>query len=310
MSDIGQLCPICQSEAAADFWTKYGKRPTVAGQGIEVLVRPKIYRCLSCGFRFTYPSPRPELLNAAYAAAGTQVWPDDSLNAICRDYPNRIQRICQYALTPSVLDIGCYTGEFLSHFPRDWAKAGIEPSGSAASVAQDRDIRIIGNDFFGTPIESGVYGVITAMNIIEHMPDPGAFIRKAADSLGGGGILVIETGDVHSRYARLMGEHWGYYHLPEHVSFFSREALVKLMQRSGLEIVENRSNLFFKKPWGVKGRLWHLRELAYAIASAIGWKTYKRFIVRERRPDTVRYALYRDHMLVIGRKNGFDHYKA
>ena len=302
MSDIGQLCPVCQFEAEADFWTKYGQCPTVAGQRIEVLVRPKIFRCLSCGFQFTYPSPRPEILNEAYATAGTQVWPDDPLNVIRRDYRNRIHRICQYALTPSVLDIGCYTGEFLSHFPYDWTKTGIEPSESAAAVAQDRDIRIIGNDFFGTPIESGTYGVITAMNIIEHMPDPGAFIRRAADSLGDGGILVIETGDVHSRYARLMGEYWGYYHLPEHVSFLSREVLVKLMQQSGLEIVENRSNLFFKKPWGVKVGLWHLRELAYAIGSAIGWTAYKRLIAREGRPDTVRYALYRDHMLVIGRK--------
>lgn len=309
MFGIGRLCFVCHSEAAADFWTKYGKCPTVAGQGIEILVRPKIFRCLSCGFRFTYPSPRPELLNAAYAAAGTHVWPDDPLNAICRDYPNRIQRICQYALTSSVLDIGCYTGEFLSHFPRDWSKSGIEQSGAAASVAQDRDVRIIGNDFFQTPIEPGAYGVITAMNVIEHMPDPGVFIRRAADSLGDGGILVIETGDVRSRYARLMGEYWGYYHLPEHVSFFSREVLVKLMQRSGLEIIENRSNLFFKKPWGVRSRLWHLRELVYATVSAISWKIYKRLIVQEERPSTVRYALYRDHMLVIGRKNGSDDHK-
>ena len=152
------------------------------------------------------------------------------------------------------------------------------------------------------PLESGIYGVITAMNIVEHMPDPAAFIRRAADALSDGGILVIETGDVHSRYARLMGEYWGYYHIPEHVSFFPRELLENVMRQSRLEIVESGSNAFFKKPRGSKVWLWHLRELAYAISSAIGWTIYKRLTGRRQQPETVRYTLYRDHMLVIGRK--------
>ena len=302
MSDLGQHCPICQSLAAAEFWTKYGRYPTVAGQPIKVLERPEIYSCPSCGFRFTYPSPLPEALNEAYAAAGTQVWPDAPQNPIRRNYRKRIQRICHYAEKQSVLDIGCYTGEFLSYFPNDWAKAGIEPSESAATVARNRRIKLIGDDFFKMPLQSGIYGVITAMNIVEHMPDPAAFIRRAANALSDGGILVIETGDVHSRYARLMGEYWGYYHIPEHVSFFPRELLENVMRQSRLEIVESKSNAFFKRPRGPKVWLWHLRELAYAISSAIGWTIYKRLTGRRQQPETVRYTLYRDHMLVIGRK--------
>lgn len=302
MSDLGQHCPICQSLAAAEFWTKYGKCPTVARQPIEVLGRPKIHGCRSCGFRFTHPSPSPAILDEAYAAAGTHVWPDAPQNPILRDYRNRIQRICHYAERKSVLDIGCYTGEFLSHFPDDWTKAGIEPSELAVTVARQRDIRVIGEDFFTIPIESGLYGVITAMNIVEHVPDPGAFIRRAANALGDGGILVIETGDVHSRYARLMREYWGYYHIPEHVSFFPREVLENVMRQYQLEIVESRSNLFFKKPWGTKGWLWRLREVAYAICSAIGWTAYTRLTGQRGQPEAVRYALFKDHMLVIGRK--------
>ncbi len=295
-------CPLCGQSGKQAFWTKYGRDPSIARQPINLGRRPSILTCEVCQFRFTTPVVGDEVVRRYYLKADTSVWPDDPRNVVRRDYRNRILRVCQYAPKPSILEIGCYTGEFLSHFPPGWAKAGIELSESAAELARGRDVEIIGADFFETSIEPGSFGVISAMNIIEHVPDPGAFIRKAIDCLCVGGVLLIETGDVHSRYARFMGEYWGYYHLPEHVSFFSREILVGLMQQYGLEIIESKSNLFFKRPWGFKGWIWHLREVGLAASSAIGWATYKRLANREKGPDVVRYALFKDHMLVVGRK--------
>ena len=127
-------CPLCGESGNQAFWTKYGRDPSIAGQPVSLDRRPTILTYEKCGFRFTTPVVGDDVIRRYYLKADAGVWPDDPRNVVCRDYRNRIQRICDYAITPSVLDIGCYTGEFLAHFPDDWTKAGIELSDSATAA--------------------------------------------------------------------------------------------------------------------------------------------------------------------------------
>jgi hypothetical protein len=56
-----------------------------------------------------------------------------------------------------------------------------------------------------------------------------------------GGRLVLSTGDVGSLLARLCGARWHLYTIPEHLFFYSRESLRRLLQGHGFEVEELRA---------------------------------------------------------------------
>jgi SAM-dependent methyltransferase len=288
-------CPLCGSPAVKVFPTCYGREPYIAGQRIRLGHQSWVLNCEACDFKFTNPVPDAGIIRAAYKSAGTNVWREDPQNSIRRDYGYRVEALIRSAPEKSILDVGCYTGAFLNEFPDDWGKFGIEMSDAAADVATARGVNVLGSDFFHTPVPSEGFGAIAAMNIIEHVPDPVAFIKRALGFLRTGGVLLIETGDWRSPFARVMGDCWFYYHTPEHMSFFSHRGLVKLLSVDSVEILESRSKLFHKRPVGMRSWASHLRWLLRALK-------FRLFRRRSENRDEVPWVSHRDHVLVIVRK--------
>jgi hypothetical protein len=73
--------------------------------------------------------------------------------------------------------------------------------------------------------------------VLEHLPDPLAALARARELLADGGRLVIETQDVESRAARLLGRRWHHYKHAEHLVHFSPATLRRALEHSGLESV-------------------------------------------------------------------------
>jgi hypothetical protein len=83
---------------------------------------------------------------------------------------------------------------------------------------------------------SGRFDVITAFDVIEHVPDPHAFTRAVAERLEPGGVWLLSTPDVESLTARLFGRRWHFYY-PYHLSYFGPSTLGRLAEHHGLRIV-------------------------------------------------------------------------
>jgi 2-polyprenyl-3-methyl-5-hydroxy-6-metoxy-1,4-benzoquinol methylase len=99
----------------------------------------------------------------------------------------------------SLLDVGAATGFFLDIARTDgFTVAGVEISEFAAQKGRDKGIEMT----TGTLDQvSGTYDVISMLDLIEHVTDPRAELKKAHALLAEHGLLVINTPDAGSPYA-------------------------------------------------------------------------------------------------------------
>lgn len=170
-----------------------------------------------------------------------------------------------------VLDVGCAAGALGALLKRDDPRvfvAGIEAHEPAAARAQ-----AVLDELWGVDIETwepparyrGWFDRVVFGDVLEHLLDPEAAVRKAAALLRPGGAIVASIPNVRwlpiVRDLTLRGE-WTY--RPDgvldetHLRFFTRRSMIALFERCGLQIEQCRPA--FSTHWGVVGVL--LRLLA------------------------------------------------
>ena len=137
----------------------------------------------------------------------------------------------------SWLDIGCGSGYLLRRVQdADFHALGIEPGGWGQIAAAHKNVNI--TQGFLTPNTFGRhFDVISATDVVEHLPDPVNFLKLMASYLEHHGYIVIAIPFADSLEARLMGSHWDMVEPPTHSQFFSRNSLKLALQQAGLEAV-------------------------------------------------------------------------
>jgi SAM-dependent methyltransferase len=151
----------------------------------------------------------------------------------------RLRRIARLAASPGRLfEIGCGTGVFLDEArAAGWQVAGIEVSAYAAAAARDRGLAVqaVGIEALAPPAASA-YDCVVLWDVVEHLRDPAGALRAAVRLLKPGGVLALSTGDLGSWCARLSGVRWHLFNLPEHLYFFTRPALARLVDAAGAQV--------------------------------------------------------------------------
>ncbi len=136
-----------------------------------------------------------------------------------------------------LLDVGCAMGYCIAEaMGRGWDSYGIDVSSyaiSRADAAIKPRIRIATIGEMKFPKE--YFDRITMLDVLEHLKDPRRDLMRLRSFLTDTGRLVIATGDSSSVFARLMGSHWMFYNPPQHLFFFNRPTLTRLLQESGYE---------------------------------------------------------------------------
>lgn len=133
-----------------------------------------------------------------------------------------------------LLDVGCAYGYCVEAAQRHFVASGIDVSRHAVDIARRR-----GLDCCVATLEnyrpSTTFDVITMLDCIEHLPQPQHDARAARELLRPGGIVVVTTGDVESLYARFAGKHWRLMTPPQHLHFFSKRTLSRLLESVGFK---------------------------------------------------------------------------
>ena len=211
----------------------------------------RIVRCTECGLVYTLPrlpSARIlEMYQVGYwrSAEASNFGYTDYLrdrNRYLRTFRLRSKVIDRYKPSAGrVLDIGCAAGFFLKVMKeKGWETTGVEISASMADFA--RTELELNNVLTGTlekqQFEAESFDVITLWDVIEHLEDPRAVLATAKRLLKKDGVLVLETQNVESVFARLMGRRWHHYKFEEHLWHFSPKTLTALLGLESFSVAE------------------------------------------------------------------------
>lgn len=137
-----------------------------------------------------------------------------------------------------LLDVGAATGFFLKLArDRGWNVSGLEISAYAVERAHEAGLAVTQGSIETAPWQVPMFEAITMFDVIEHVPDPHAFLARAVSLLKPGGVIAINTPDAGSLWAKVFGRRWHAIAPPEHLGYFNSANLRKLLQETGLEVV-------------------------------------------------------------------------
>jgi 2-polyprenyl-3-methyl-5-hydroxy-6-metoxy-1,4-benzoquinol methylase len=210
-----------------------------------------LVQCDHCGLVYVSPRPDPEALYALYGenyfhnddsgSVGYTNYIADERN-IRKTFDRRLKRLERFIQPGRLLDIGCAAGFFISEADRrGWQVQGMDVSSFAANYARETfGLDVQQGSVLALDYPAGEYDMVTMWDVIEHVPDPMAHIEKAAELLRSGGVFALATPDVDSLPARLTGKRWvGYKLSEEHVYYFSRDSLTKMLDKAGFDVVDS-----------------------------------------------------------------------
>ena len=225
LADSNIACPICAGAAVG--WTEKRGYPIV--------------RCQACGSAFIPAESVPDDLESLYSAEYFQGKKGTGYPGYLRDvallernFSRRLRWIESSHRPGRLLDVGAALGVFLKvAHARGWDPVGVEIAADCAREASRlAQVPVIAGSFPHVDLP-GSFDVITMFDVIEHMRDPLDSFRGAAAALRPGGVLVVETGDIASAYARFIGRRWHYLDPPQHIFYFTASALIDALRASG-----------------------------------------------------------------------------
>ena len=159
----------------------------------------------------------------------------------------RRMRLVRRHLPPRarILDVGCAAGYFLRVAQREGHDVhGVEMSAAIAGEA----VRALGEQrvHVGTLDDAitakghapASFDLVTLWDVVEHVPEPQPLLRTIRGLLKPGGRLLLETQNVASRWARLLGRRWHHYKHDEHLYHFDPATIRRLLDDCGFEVLE------------------------------------------------------------------------
>ena len=131
-----------------------------------------------------------------------------------------------------MLDVGCGNGAMLRAFsqavPR-WSLAGTELDDKYRDVIES--IPGVQSLHTCSPWDvPGEFDVITMVHVLEHIPQPEAYLRRLLTKLRPGGLLVVELPHHVANPFELL--------IADHCTHFAADTAAALLHRAGFEVLQ------------------------------------------------------------------------
>lgn len=201
----------------------------------------KLARCAECGLYFCATRPTPESAaelytrhdyfeGQGYASYAAQ---EPALRLTFRRFLRKLND--RFPLQGALLEIGCGYGYLLDEArPYFQSRVGTDFSPQAAKQAATYGAKIYQGDIAGLP-PNDRYDCIILAHVIEHVYQPVPLLRAIREKLKPGGVVAVATPNIGSLWFPLMGRKWSSFKIPEHVAFYNRQTLGRLLTSAGFK---------------------------------------------------------------------------
>ena len=171
-----------------------------------------------------------------------------------------------------LLEIGCGEGHFLRRAADQGTRVtGIDISSAGTRTARARLGRgtLARADGMRLPCSENAFDCVVAFDVVEHVPDPAAFLHECARVLAPGGALVLTTPNLQSLGRRLKGERWFAWQDPTHIGVQARGRWKSALARAGFGIETEGTDAPWDAPYIRSLPALPQRWLCAALAQAL-----------------------------------------
>lgn len=204
----------------------------------------KIFECRKCGLRISeikdVQNHVEKVYSDEYFFEGKDGYPNylnekDLLYEYGKDYAKIVSK---YMKPGKLLDTGCAAGFILKGFEDSgWEGEGIEPNNTMADYGtKELNVHITRGSFetFESPEK---FDLINMIQVIGHFYNIDTVMSKLNNHLNEKGFVLVESWNMKSPYAKLMGKNWHEYSPPSVVRWFSDETLCNLFNSYGFKFI-------------------------------------------------------------------------
>lgn len=195
-----------------------------------------IYYCQSCGLARSHPSVGSVELEDLYREV------EDPEYLVSEDerrgsFRQALEVVEEYHPPGRLLEVGSAVGLFLDEGrKKGWQVEGIEPSSWASEHARRRNLEVYTGTLDSYNVRGEPFDAVVLWDVLEHLVDPVAALRRAGELLKPGGILAFATVNMGGLGARLSRGRWPWF-MRMHLHYFTRRSLTDLVTREGFEVV-------------------------------------------------------------------------
>ena len=230
--------------------------------------RPRVVRCRACGLAYVNPRPTSAQIGKYYpadyapyrhrdeksrqrgvrgamlrwAGGAPAVRPNAMACAAMRllslvRRPETFGFGVPYQGQGRLLDFGCGGGEFLRRMQSlGWSVTGVDFSQEAVDRVRSVGIEAHQGSLPNALLAGRRFDVITMRMSLEHVFEPVAVVKAAAELLEVGGKLVIIVPNFAAWDRTHFQEAWFSLDMPRHLLHFDPSSMRKLMEKAGLQV--------------------------------------------------------------------------
>jgi 2-polyprenyl-3-methyl-5-hydroxy-6-metoxy-1,4-benzoquinol methylase len=225
-------CPVCKGESFS-LWAKVGPY--------------SIETCVACGLGITSPLPS----SSAIIGTNEEIYSVENrikaylsrVDYFKKRYRRYLTNINRFQEGGTLLDIGCNIGLFLT-VAREagFSVVGVELNRACAEYARNTfKIEVFSDVVEKVGFPSNGFDVVTLFDVLEHVPDIETFLAEVRRILKPGGLLVVQSPNLHSLMASLTKGEWVWLSPPDHIYHFTPSSLSRLLESNGFAVRKLRT---------------------------------------------------------------------
>ena len=139
-----------------------------------------------------------------------------------------------YRKNNRLLDVGCGAGNLLQAARKNgWNAQGLDVAPNSIKHVRSLGFEVFQGELKQANFPTGHFDVITAAELLEHLPEPRQLLDEVARVLRPGGLFWTTTPHARGLSARVLGINWRCVWPPEHLQLFSVSGLKNLLREVG-----------------------------------------------------------------------------